>query len=74
MRRVLVHLGHRHLMGAPKPFDLVPVDFFGAGPSLGTAQDTIGQRGRLISEPDRRASCWIRRISLMQCSKVAAIA
>ena len=38
MRRVLVHLGHRHLMGAPEPFDLVPVDLFGAGPSLGAAQ------------------------------------
>ena len=39
MRRILVHLRHRHLMGAPEAFDLVSVDLLGTGPSLGAAQD-----------------------------------
>src|SRR5271155_3083663 len=38
MRRILVHLGHRHLVSAPETFDLVPVDLLGAGPPLEAAQ------------------------------------
>src|SRR5947207_8394603 len=39
VRRLLVQLGQRHLMGAPEPLDLVPVDLLWAGPSFGAAQN-----------------------------------
>ena len=34
-----LHFSHRHLMRAPSSFDLLAVDFFGAGPTLGRTQD-----------------------------------
>src|SRR5204863_10222624 len=38
MRRVLVHLTHRHLVRAPVALGPPAVDFFWAGPAFGSAQ------------------------------------
>ena len=75
MRGFLVHVRHRHLMGAPEAFDLVAVDLLRAGPALRAAQDDHRPaRARDRAVALARASSWIRRISCTQCSSVAAIA
>ena len=45
MGGILDDFGERHLMGAPEAFDFVAVDFFGAGPAFGGAEDDDGPAG-----------------------------
>ena len=73
MRRVVAHLGERHLVRAPEAFHLLAVHFFRAGPALGRAQHDH-RPARPPGFAAARASCWMRRISSTHCSIAAAIA
>jgi hypothetical protein len=42
VRRVVVHLAHGHLVGAPESLGLLAIDLTRAGPPLGCAQDDHG--------------------------------
>ena len=42
VRRVVAHLGERHLMGAPRPLHRLPVDHLRSGPPLRRSQDEHG--------------------------------
>ncbi len=51
---VLVHLTHRHLVGAPVVLRALAVDLLGTGPALGRAQDDHGPaRTRRVAVPTR---------------------
>ena len=45
MLRLFLHVEHGHLMGSPEVFNLVAVDFLGAGPALGAAENDHGPAG-----------------------------
>ncbi len=44
---ILLHVGQRHLVGAPEAFEPVAVHLLRRGPALGLRSTIIGQRGRV---------------------------
>ena len=72
VRRVLVHLAHRHLVRAPVVLGALAVDLLRAGPALGCAQHDH-RPARALREAVSRASALMRWISPTTLSSVAAI-
>ena len=74
MLGVAARVGDRHLVRAPEPLDLQAIDFFRAGPALGTAQhDHRPVRARSLSRVRRAPPAGSPRIRSNAVSSVAAI-